>query len=259
MKLYKFILVGLSTAGIVTILAVLFPLLLPSVSAARSPASGNSISWLLPLLLDKQPASNTNPVHSGNATYYSADGDGACMFGPSPDDLMVAALDSEEFDNAIYCGAYLRVSGPLGQITVRVVDSCPAPFCETGHLDLSTQAFEQIGDPLQGIVPITWQVISPPVPGPIAYHIRETSNEWYIEVQIRNHRNPISKLEYLKGDDQWVEMRRTDYNYFTLSNPGPGPYTFRVTDWYGNQLTDSGIQLSAGDTIDGAAQFPVGP
>src|SRR6188768_438056 len=31
---------------------------------------------------------------SGEATYYAADGGGACLFDPSPDDLMVAAINA---------------------------------------------------------------------------------------------------------------------------------------------------------------------
>jgi hypothetical protein len=40
---------------------------------------------------------------------------------------------------------------------------------------------------------------------------------------------------------------------------GTGPYTFRVTDSYGNVLVDSGIPLIVNGTINGAAQFPPGP
>jgi hypothetical protein len=40
---------------------------------------------------------------------------------------------------------------------------------------------------------------------------------------------------------------------------GPGPYQFRVTDAYGNVLTDSGIPHRENGTIDGSAQFPAGP
>ena len=42
------------------------------------------------------------------ATYYNATGAGACMFDPSPNDLMVAAMNAEEYTNAAYCGAFLR-------------------------------------------------------------------------------------------------------------------------------------------------------
>ena len=37
---------------------------------------------------------------------------------------------------------------------------------------------------------------------------------------------------------------------------GPGPYTFRVTDSYGNVLTDSGIALKVAGEVAGSAQFP---
>jgi expansin (peptidoglycan-binding protein) len=79
-------------------------------------------------------------------------------------------------------------------------------------------------------------------------------------VQIRNHRNPIARLEYFNGS-QWVAVPRTSYNYFVQTNPGmgPGPYSFRVTDYYGNQLSDSGIPHIENGTVNGAAQFPPGP
>jgi expansin (peptidoglycan-binding protein) len=225
-----------------------------------SPASGQGLGehavWL-PLVLRSPAASN--PIHEGIATYYSAPGDGACMFGPSPGDLMVAAMNADEYDNAAACGAYVHVVGPKGQATVRIVDLCPE--CHVGHLDLSREAFASIADLPQGRVDITWQVVSPDLPGPIAYHFKDGSNQWWTAVQVRNHRNPVAKLEYLDDGGQWVAVSRTSYNYFVQTNPGmgPGPYAFRVTDSYGNVLTDSGIPHIENGTIDGAAQFPPGP
>jgi expansin (peptidoglycan-binding protein) len=244
---------------IAAVLVVLLLLLvLPGVINAHSQADASHIIWL-PMLLNTQPTPTPNPVHQGIATYYDANGDGACMFGPSPNDLLVAAMNAEEYDNAANCGAYLHLSGPKGELNVRVVDLCPE--CKAGHLDLSPQAFSQLGDPVQGVIPITWQLISPEISGPIAYHFKDGSNQWWTAVQIRNHRNPITKLEYLNASGQWVDVPRTNYNYFVQTNPGmgPGPYTFRVTDWYGNQLLDSGIQHIENGTVSGAAQFPPGP
>jgi len=110
-------------------------------------------------------------------------------------------------------------------------------------------------------VSITWQVVSPDLTGSIAYHFKDGSNQWWTAVQIRNHRNPIAKLEYLNMGGQWITVPRTSYNYFVQTNPGmgPGPYTFRVTDSYGNVLTDSGIPHIEDGTINGANQFPPGP
>jgi expansin (peptidoglycan-binding protein) len=223
-----------------------------------SPAQGQaseSIVWL-PLIQKKQA---TNPIHEGIATFYYATGDGACMFGPSPGDLMVSAMNAEEYDNASVCGAYVHVIGPKGEVTVRIVDLCPE--CKTGHLDLSMEAFAEIADLPLGRVSITWQLVSPNLMGPIAYHFKDGSNQWWTAVQVRNHRNPVASLEYLNGSGQWVSVPRTSYNFFVQTNPGmgPGPYTFRVTDNYGNALVDSGIPHIENGTVEGVAQFPPGP
>jgi expansin len=212
-------------------------------------------AWL-PLIA---AAPNPNPVHNGIATYYTeANGDGACMFGPSPNDLLVAAMNAPEFNNAAVCGEYVHVKGARGEVTVRIVDLCPE--CLAGHLDLSPQAFALIDDLPKGRVSITWQVVSPALSGPIAYHFMDASNQWWTAVQVRNIRNPVARLEYKNGSGQWVSVPRTSYNYFVQTNPGMGlgPYTLRITDSYGNVLVDSGIAHTPGASQNGAAQFPPG-
>lgn len=219
-------------------------------------AQTGSDHWLyLPAVM----RGNTNPVHQGIATYYYATGAGACSFDPSPQDLMVAAMNAEEYNQAAYCGAYLFVTGPKGSVTVRIVDLCPE--CKAGHLDLSLQAFEKIADVSAGRVSISWQMVSPALAGPIAYHFKEGSNQWWTAVQIRNHRNPIARFEYQLTNGQWLTVPRTGYNYFVQTEPGmgTGPYTFRVTDVYGNVLSDSNIAFSEGGTVNGIGQFPAGP
>ncbi|HMQ31268.1 MAG TPA: expansin EXLX1 family cellulose-binding protein [Chloroflexaceae bacterium] len=217
-----------------------------------------------------QPGTPDTPVLTGEATYYwEANGDGSCMFGPSPDDLMVAALAYHNYSDpgpAAWCGAYVEVKGPDATIVVRIVDKCPDVYvppdrgCNVNHLDLSPQAFGKIAAMERGRVPITWRVISPELTGPIAYHFKDGSNQWWTAVQVRNHRNPVATLEYRNGAGQWVQVPRTDYNFFVReSGMGPGPYTFRVTDIYGNQLIDSGIRHAENATIPGSAQFPPGP
>ncbi len=224
-------------------------------SRATSQTSGDYGVWL-PAVIRSRP---TNPIHQGIATYYDATGAGACSFDPTPNDLMVAAMNAEEYNNAAVCGAYLYVTGPKGTVTIRIVDLCPE--CKAGHLDLSQEAFARIADLPEGVVPITWQVVSPALDGPIAYHFKDGSNQWWTAVQIRNHRNPITRLEYLDNNGQWVAVPRTSYNYFVQTEPGmgPGPYAFRVTDSYGNVLADTGIPFVENGTVNGAAQFPPGP
>jgi expansin (peptidoglycan-binding protein) len=225
------------------------------VSSAHGEPAGGVKLWL-PMVV--QPGGNSNPVHEGIATYYYATGNGACLFGEAPGDLMVAAMNAEEYDNAAWCGAYVHVTGPNGAVTVRIVDLCPG--CDAGHLDLSEQAFAAIAPLHLGVVPITWQVISPALSGPIAYHFKDGSNQWWTAVQIRNHRNPIASLEYWNGS-AWVSVPRTSYNFFVQTTPGmgPGPYSFRVTDIYGNSLTDNSIAHVENGTVNGTGQFPSGP
>jgi expansin (peptidoglycan-binding protein) len=234
------------------VLAVLLALVLCAGQAAAAPQTPRAwLAWV-------SAAPNPNPLHQGIATYYDATGDGACMFGASPNDLMVAAMNAQEFNNAAVCGEYVHVKGPKGEITVRIVDLCPE--CLAGHLDLSQEAFAKIADLPLGRVPITWQLVSPALSGPIGYHFMDASNPWWTAVQIRNHRNPVVKVEYLNPGGQWVSLPRTSYNYFVQTNPGmgAGPYALRVTDSYGAVLTDSGIPHTPGATQNGAAQFPNG-
>jgi expansin (peptidoglycan-binding protein) len=181
------------------------------------------------------------------------------MFGPSPADLMVAAMNAVEFEHARVCGEFVAVSGPKGAVTVRIVDLCPE--CLAGHLDLSREAFARIADLPQGRVAITWRVVSPALNDPILYQFKTGSNQWWTAVQVRNHRNPVASFEYRNAGGQWVSVARTDYNYFVQTNPGMGigPYAFRVTDVYGNALVDTGVQFIEGGTVGGAAQFPPGP
>src|SRR5512140_1402594 len=65
-----------------------------SYSPAAAQSGGPYQTWL-PVVMRAE----TNPVHSGIATYYDATGAGACGFGASPADLMVAAMNADEYDH----------------------------------------------------------------------------------------------------------------------------------------------------------------
>lgn len=195
------------------------------------------------------------PIHSGEGTYYvEADGSGNCTFDPTPDDLMVAAANTVDYDDAALCGAYAAVTGPKSSVIVRIVDRCPG--CAAGDLDFSPEAFAQIADLPQGRVPITWQLVSPPLDGPILYHFKADSHQWWASVQIRNHRNPIMRFEYLNSSGVFQEVTRASYNQYEMNGIGLGPFTFRVTDVFGNTIVDSGIFLVPGGDVASQSQFP---
>lgn len=194
-------------------------------------------------------------VHIGEATYYTfADGRGNCGFPATPNDLMVGAMNQTDYDGSYACGTCVEITGPDSTIDIRIVDQCPE--CKPGDIDLSPLAFEKIAARELGRVPISWHVIPCPVTGPIVYHFKDGSNPWWTAVQIRNHRYPVLRLEYLDSNGQFVDIPRTDYNYFVKADGmGPGPYTFRVTDLVGQTLSDSEIGLVEDGNVLGAAQF----
>src|SRR5690242_13084032 len=67
------------------------------------------------------------PDVAGKVTYYDfADGSGACSFDPTPDDLMVGAMNAPDYQASAACGACVSIDGPNGNsIVVRIVDLCP--------------------------------------------------------------------------------------------------------------------------------------
>lgn len=197
------------------------------------------------------------PEASGEGTYYDADGSGNCSFDASPGDLLVAAMNAVDYNTAAWCGACLDVTGPMGSVTVRVVDQCPE--CAQGDLDLSREAFALIAPLSAGRVPITWHEVACDVAGPIAYHFKDGSNPYWTAIQIRNHRYPIASVEAQDGTE-WRALSRADYNYFIESaGLGPGPYTLRVTDTRGHAVEDAAIALGDNVTRAGQSQFPACP
>ncbi|MBK8253626.1 MAG: hypothetical protein IPK82_13285 [Polyangiaceae bacterium] len=198
-----------------------------------------------------------NPDVAGKVTYYNeADGSGACSFDPTPNDLMVAAMNAPQYADSAACGACAELETSDGKsVTVRIVDLCPG--CEEGHVDLSPQAFEKLGPLSAGVLSVTWRYVSCPVIGPIQYKFKEGSNQWWSAVQVRNATERIAKFEVEK-DGAMIEVGRTSYNYFVDDQGmGPGPYHFRVTDVRGNVLEDEGISFIEGGIVEGKAQFPL--
>jgi expansin (peptidoglycan-binding protein) len=191
--------------------------------------------------------------HAGDATFYAADGSGNCSFEPTGD-LMIGAMNQSDYAGSAACGACAHLVGPSGEVTVRIVDRCPG--CDEGDIDLSPDAFSHLADPSLGRVPMTWKYVACDVTGPLVYHFKDGSNEWWTAVQIRSSRYAIAKLEIQK-DGQYVNVDRADYNYFVAdAGMGPGPYAFRVTDVNGHAVEESGIPLVVGDAT-GTTQLPI--
>ncbi len=193
--------------------------------------------------------------HSGEGTYYDADGSGNCSFDPSAD-RMIAAINEADYAGSAPCGACAEVEGPDGVITVRIVDRCPG--CAPGDLDLSVEAFEMIAAKEEGRVDIAWHFVPCAVEGPLRYRFKEGSSQWWTAVQVRDHRHAIASLEYSQdGGESFIPIARETYNYFVApEGMGAEPVSLRVTDVYGQVVVDDGVVVGDAVEVSGAANMP---
>ena len=165
-------------------------------------------------------------------------------------------MNGPDYAGSAVCGQYVAVTGPKGSVTVRITDQCPE--CKKGDLDLSAEAFARIADPVAGRVPISWYVVPGDVSGPVSYLYKEGSTRWWVAIQVRNHRLPITGLEIKpSGSTNWIPVARTDYNYFVHPTAiASGPVQVRITALGGATLVDTLPEPASSLSVPGAAQFP---
>jgi len=196
-------------------------------------------------------------VHTGDGTFYGGGYVGGCaMLDPVSTDYWIVAMNLADYADARLAGAYLEVTGELGTINMLVTDLLPEG--KKGDLDLYVDAFPLIAPAEKGRVPVSWKIVPLDIADKVnvSYRFKEGSTEFWCGVQLLDHRYPISKLEYLNSDGEFVEIKRRPYNYFESMDMGPGPFTFRATDIYGQVIVDRDIPLVLDEKIEGKRQFP---
>ncbi|MBC9714969.1 hypothetical protein H9Y04_20680 [Streptomyces sp. TRM66268-LWL] len=214
----------------------------PSPSASKSSASAKPKPTATPRPSRKPAAApqagriRPGATYQGVATHYEAgDGNGACLFGPSPD-LMIAAMNTTDYETSRACGAHVLVRAANGKtVTVRITNECPSP-CAPGQIDLSKQAFAKLAALNAGRIPITWSLVSPSTSEKISVRYKTGSSRHWCAVQAIGHRNPVARLE-VRTSGGWRQLPRTMYNYFLAENGNGCGGAIRLTDIYGEQLT----------------------
>ncbi|GAA1883405.1 expansin EXLX1 family cellulose-binding protein [Asanoa iriomotensis] len=183
---------------------------------------------------------------TGKATFYTDNG-GNCSYPSPPEDRLFVALSPAEYADGAQCGGYLDVKGPNGSVRVKVVDQCPP--CESGHIDLSREAFAKIGDPVDGIIPVTYTTVASPRTPNLTFRIKEGASQYWFAVLVDNTGNALRKVEAKGPGDGWQTAQREPYNYWLIdSGIGSGPYSIRVTDVRGRTATATNIKLAPGTT-----------
>ncbi|MGW3108948.1 expansin EXLX1 family cellulose-binding protein [Streptomyces sp. NPDC001100] len=198
----------------------------PSATKARQQATGTA-----------SLAGRIRPgvTYRGVATFYDADGGGACLYDPSGD-VLTGAMNTADYESSKACGAFVLVRAASGAtVTVRITNECPGD-CAPGQIDLSAQAFAKLASPSAGRIPITWNLVSPSTSDTISIRYKTGSSRYWCGIQAIGHRNPLARLEVLAGGS-WRQLPRASYNYF-LSESGSGcGGAIRLTDIYGERLT----------------------
>lgn len=186
-------------------------------------------------------------VSSEVATHYVLTGAGNCDYPSAPANGLFVALSPAEYNDAAACGGYLKVNGPDGSVTVEVIDQCPP--CQTGHIDLSETAFEDIAPLAAGEVDVSYQPIAdPPLAGPLQVVVKTGSSAFWLALQVINTGNPVASVS-VGGH----ALTRASYNYWIASSgEGSGPFDVQVTDTEGHQVTLTGVQLTPGAVQDTA-------
>lgn len=196
-------------------------------------------------------------VYPATTTYYTP-GLGYCTL-PTPDTpVYVVAVSPALYDTALGCGACMQISSSRGTIIGQVGDLCPS--CTGYNLDISADA-SLLLDSIQGITPIQWRYVGCPVSGPVKF-VYQGSNPYYIKVQVRNHRYPINKLEVRGNSGVFMQLPKTEDNFFSStwpSGPENGPYDFRITNILGDTILETGIPLLTNNdsVFTGTNQFAV--
>jgi expansin len=191
---------------------------------------------------------------TGEGTFYGYGGGGNCSFPYPGAPAYTGAMNQIQYDSSMTCGACVEVTGNKGSIVISIEDRCPE--CKYGDIDLSEDAFPFIDDKVNGRVPISWKIVPCPVQGAVKLYFKEGSSQWWTAVQVRNHKYPVVKLEY-KVNNEWVNVHREMYNYFVVqSGMGPGPFSFRITDMYGDVIVEDNVPLLDTTEIIGQNQFP---
>jgi hypothetical protein len=97
-------------------------------------------------------------------------------------------------------------------------------------------------------VPVTYRLVrNPPVAGTISVRVKDGSSVSWLQVQALDTGNPLARVE-AQEDGRWRALIRSGDGYWTAASPGlgDGPFTLRITDVFGQQVTIEGVQLAPG-------------
>ncbi|HLK90356.1 MAG TPA: hypothetical protein VKZ18_10705 [Polyangia bacterium] len=172
---------------------------------------------------------------------------------PAKNTYFAAIPGDGSFNTSGNCGACVQITGANGKtIIATIIDECPEssnPICQqnpNGELDLSVDAFNQLGYSTGNPSGTSWKVVPCPVTGNVVVRIKQ-ANEVYIE-------NVILPLKTVSGPGG--NASRTSYGSWHFnSNVGSGA-SLTLTDSAGRMISVTLNSGSVDQNQDTGKQFP---
>jgi len=210
-------------------------------------------------------------VEHGRITWYAQSNVVACDIPMSEWPTYTAALSEAHFQRGLACGATARLIKNGKEIQVMIVDLCPKDenpqWCsgDMTHFDLGgTNAFSQLESVETGVTELDFEWLPTPVGNsPVKLRFKDQVNEYWVAIQVLNHRYPVAKLEI--NDPQsgsWLTGDRTEegmWNYwqFNFSQALQTPFQIRITDQYGQVIEETASTIQGDYMWTGQNQFPL--
>lgn len=236
-------------------------------SVFNSPSNSSSLISFENANLDSELELGQN--YQGRATFYDAanpsGGKGNSGYDVPPASELdgVTAINNIQWNGSEASGAFLQVSGPKQRegaepIVVQVTDLL---YERADGLDLSAEAFAQVANPVDGVVNIDYELISPPdnFVTPYGYSIGQgivvegipETNPYYGAVRLNNHRYPVESVDLITEGGQ-VALNRESDNRFVLNGNYPlyGAQDLAVTDIFGQEVILDDINITNGSDAD---------
>lgn len=233
---------GLGVAGAAAVVVAL------SVGPGQAASRPDTVTLSAAESAASVPAADSVPAvasGAGIATHYVLQaGGGNCSYPGPPANHLFVALSAPEYDGAAPCGSYLLVKGPRGNtVRVEVIDQCPE--CKAGHIDLSEAAFADLAPLVKGIIPVSYRTVAdPPLPAPVAFLVKSGSSRYWLALIVMNTGNAIASVQLETKPGHWLKLTHVNWDaWIAQQGAGPGPFTVRVTDELGHQVTIRNVAL----------------
>lgn len=208
---------------------------------------------------------------TGDGTYYGAGEHGTCSYAPpglppAAWHIRRVALNAPQFFGSLACGMCFKVHGTgqgLGNSPIRgdffvfVKDLCPE--CQAGSIDLAEN-----GD---GRWKVQIQAVQCPVGNSKLEYKFQGSNPWYLKIQIRNSRIPVTSLSLWQPNSrQWSAMKPSSDGFWLMGDGyfekpvNPYPIKMKLTAANGAVVYDQINSIRNDVIIWGTGQqFPHDP